>query len=136
MNKVILIIVFAILVGCSDKKDSASFENSNIKSEYIKNTQKQVDVAKSEVVIPTNIGSPELATCAAASMKIGKGIGVYKVWVDALSSRYSKTYPEKSRAEIEQYTSDRISDKLNYLKSNGYETQEAFVKYYELNCKN
>lgn len=137
MNKIFFLSVFFSLsmLGCSKSDDIEKVESSNAKIEYQKNLQQQVDVAKSGVKIPENMGSPEMALCAASAMKNGQGIGVYKVWVNELNSRYQKNYPEKTKTEIDQYTSERIEDKLNSLKSKGYATQTAFLEFYKVNCQ-
>lgn len=136
MNKLLLgAFLGLILIGCS-KDEKIEQPAVDVKSQYQENIQKKVDLAKSEINIPESMGSPEIALCAAASMKIGQGIGVYRVWVNALDERYTKIYPSKSKEEIEAYISERIDDKLQKLRRDGLDTQVAFSKFYNLNCKN
>ena len=137
MKKIIFLTYFCIFgfVGCSDNDQNSLQVDKEKLAAYDKKMQEKVDLVKSETNIPTNMGTPEVALCAAASMKIGQGIAIYKVWTGELSARYRKIYSDKSETEIEKYTSERITDKLDSLKEQGYSTPEAFLKFYKLNCK-
>ncbi|TVT78615.1 hypothetical protein [Acinetobacter colistiniresistens] len=133
MKKILLIVLAFSLFGCEKPDNEKTLEQArNDLSGHIeaKNAQD-----KSATQIDPNMDIVELAICTAASMKIGEGIGVYRAWTEELTRRYKKTYPTKSQADVENYVSERIDDKLRYLKGKGLDTKQSFSKYYRENCK-
>ena len=122
------------LAGCGNKAPDKN-QSEKQKSELNQSADKQKNIASQSTKIDPKMDIVDLATCTAASMKIGQGIGVYKVWTEELTNRYRKTYPSKSESEISNYVSERIDDKLRYLKSKGLDSQISFTKFYDLNCK-
>lgn len=85
------------------------------------------DISKMEVT--------DLAICTAAAMKSGNGIATYNDWSELLEKRYKSIYPKMSTQELDQYTAQRIQDKLSYLKQNGILTNFKFKEFYDKNCK-
>lgn len=81
------------------------------------------------------MGSPEMALCTAAALKAGHGSEIYSMWFDALTERYTKTYPSKTADEIERYVDERVMDKKHNLESKGIDSPQAFYNYYQLNCE-
>lgn len=133
MRKLILVISILTLIGCEKSSDKA-VESKN-KSELNAYAENQKDSASKTIKIDPKMDIADLATCTAASMKIGQGIGVYKVWTEELTRRYGKIYSDKSASDLENYVGERITDKLKYLRSKGMDTQNSFLNFYDANCK-
>ncbi len=122
MRKLIICgFIALVLVGCN-KNESELNQPKQQKSELNQYADKQKNIASQSTKIDPKMDIVDLATCTAASMKIGQGIGVYKVWTEELTNRYRKTYPNKSESELDNYVSERIDDKLRYLKSKGLDS--------------
>lgn len=127
-------LITLMLVGCDQSKEKT--EDNEHKSAFTNYITDKKDIAKKSIKIDPKIDIVDLTICTAASMKIGQGIGVYQVWTEELINRYRKTYPNKSESELDNYVSERIDEKLRYLKSKGLDSQISFAKFYDLNCKN
>jgi len=132
MQKVIkkLLLIFSMglfLFGCS-KQDTEDAHPVLAQADNI-------HPSESTVKIPKNLDVVEIAKCTAAAMKAGQGIELYRPWADELTRRYSKIYPEKSKSEIDNYTTERILDKRRYLESLGISTPVGFYKFYKQNCE-
>lgn len=123
------------LTGCSKKEEKGQAGQQGI-SDLNKYAEDQKVEAKKTINIDPKMDIVNLAKCTAASMKIGQGIGVYKVWTEELTRRYGKIYPNKSTKELDEYVGERITDKLRSLNESGFDSQQAFSKYYDMNCKN
>lgn len=135
LRKIYVITLSLLLItGCSNKENEKQQESKE-NSELNKYAESQKVAASKTTSIDPNMDIIDLAKCTAASMKIGQGIGVYKVWTQELERRYAKIYKDKSSKEIESYAGERISDKLKSLKDSGLETQQSFLNYYNTNCK-
>lgn len=83
----------------------------------------------------SKLGITDLAICTAAAMKSGYGIQTFTDWSETLEKRYHSIYPNLNAKELDLYTSERIKDKLNYLKRNGILTSFKFKEFYDNNCK-
>ncbi|ENU80008.1 hypothetical protein F975_01760 [Acinetobacter sp. ANC 3789] len=123
------------LNGCSKTEKSKPIDQKQ-GSDLNKYAEEQKDKAAKIVNINPKMDIVNLAKCTAASMKIGQGIGIYKVWTEELTNRYRKIYPDKSVSELDSYVGERITDKLRSLRESGFDSQQAFSKYYDMNCKN
>lgn len=121
------------------EKDSDQINNDKVNTEaistYRENIEQQKNEASSKVYIPKDMDIVEVVKCTSAVMKSGQGIGIYKVWVGELTKRYALIYPDKSSDYIDGYVSERVSDKLEYLKSKGLDSTLSFKKYYQQNCE-
>ena len=82
----------------------------------------------------SKLDTPEMVTCAAAAMKSGQRISVYKVWVKALDERYKRMRPNMSAKERDSYTADRVMSKVRALQARGLSTAPAFRQFYDTNC--
>lgn len=156
MRKIFFLFLIFGLVGCSDKSENLGAEqaavnavneanailekdsdqtNNEAISAYREKIEQQKNEASSKVDIQKDMDIVEVVKCTAAVMKSGQGIGIYKVWVGELTKRYSLIYPDKSPDYIDSYISERVSDKLEYLKSKGLDSTLSFKKYYQQNCE-
>ncbi|WP_335953696.1 hypothetical protein [Acinetobacter higginsii] len=133
MKKVILLSLVFGLGGCEKPNNEKTLEQAQ--KEFSNHVEDQKQKAETTTLIDPKMDIVDLAVCTAASMKIGEGIGVYRVWTDELTRRYKITYPAKSESEIESYVGERIDDKLKYLRGKGLENQQSFSKFYRENCK-
>lgn len=134
MKRIVVLGIIAIaLTGCGKKETENNSEQANQSAKSYLEDQK--NEAKKSVNINPNMDIVQLAVCTAASMKIGQGVGVYKVWTEELINRYHKAHPEMSENDLESYSSQRIDDKLRFLKDKGINSEQSFIDYYESNCK-
>lgn len=90
--------------------------------------------ANAKIVPKTTLDVVDTAVCTAAAMK-SQRYNVYEVWVTELKNRYTLIFPNKSKNEIDEYTSERVLDKRRWLERKGYSTKPAFLKFYDMNCK-
>lgn len=90
--------------------------------------------ANAKVVPKTTLDVVDTAVCTAAAMK-SQRYNVYEVWVTELKNRYTLIFPNKSKNELDEYTSERVLDKRRWLERKGYSTKPAFLKFYDMNCK-
>lgn len=82
----------------------------------------------------SDMGTPEMAKCAAAALKIEKKL--WTDWYDALHSRYLIIYKDtKSPKQIESYTIERVMDKKLKLNRLGIDSKRGFKDYFDMNCK-
>ncbi|MPW44795.1 hypothetical protein [Acinetobacter guerrae] len=136
MKRIILSAVLVLgLVGCNKETEISKNENKS-NSELNKYAEQQRQEAAKQVTINPKKDIVEVARCTAASMRMGQGIGIYKVWTEELKSRYGKIYPQKGDAELEAYTGERITDKLEDLRNMGLDSTQSFYDYYKTNCLN
>lgn len=82
----------------------------------------------------SSLGTTDLALCTAAAMKSGQGFDLYNDWAKALDARYRRMYPQKSVAEVDAYTAERVVDKRKNLERRGIGTTPAYRKFYDENC--
>ena len=80
----------------------------------------------------STMGTPEVAKCSAAALKID--MKTWKQWYVALEKRYSIIYSDKSKEELEAYTTERVMDKKKALNRNGIDSKRAFKNYFDINC--
>lgn len=80
----------------------------------------------------SDIGTPEMAKCSAAALKID--IKIWEQWYTALEKRYAIIYKNKSKKELQSYTIERVMDKKRSLNSLGIDSKRAYKNYFELNC--
>ncbi|WP_336916594.1 hypothetical protein [Acinetobacter modestus] len=91
-------------------------------------------LANAKIVPKTTLDVVDTAVCTAAAMK-SQRYNVYDVWVTELKNRYTLIFPNKSKNELDEYTSERVLDKKRWLERKGYSTKPAFLKFYDMNCK-
>ncbi|MCH7381181.1 hypothetical protein [Acinetobacter higginsii] len=90
--------------------------------------------ANAKIVPKTTLDVVDTAVCTAAAMK-SQRFKVYDIWATELKNRYALIFPNKSKSELDEYTSERILDKKRGLERKGYSTKPAFLKFYNTNCK-
>ena len=90
--------------------------------------------ANAKTAPKTSLDVVDTAVCTAAAMK-SQRYKVYEVWVMELKNRYSLIFPNKSKSELDDYTLERVLDKRRWLERKGYSTKPAFLKFYNMNCK-
>ena len=81
----------------------------------------------------SDMGTPEMAKCAAAALKIE--MKLWKKWHSATEARYAIIYKgKKTPKQIESYTFERIMDKKKRLNSQGIDSKRAYKSYFNNNC--
>lgn len=90
--------------------------------------------ANAKTVPKTSLDVVDTAVCTAAAMK-SQRYKVYDIWVTELKNRYAMIFPNKTNKELDDYTTERVLDKKRWLERKGYSTKPAFLKFYDMNCK-
>lgn len=93
-----------------------------------------VSIAGNTKIQPTTkLDVVDTALCTAAAYK--QDFKTFTLWSTELNNRYTLIFPQKTKDEIDSYTTERIQDKKRALERKGFSTKPALQKYYQMNCK-
>lgn len=82
----------------------------------------------------SSLSTNDMAVCGAAALESERGSKHFMHWKLALSDRYERMFPERSKTDLGNYINEQIIYKRRYLESNGINTPYDFRNFYDVNC--